>query len=300
MKTAICLVTGANRGIGKATATGLVERGAHVILVSRGANRGASVVDALNEKGPGSAELMTADLSILDDVRRLGTQVMERHQRLDVLINNAGTAAYRRYTTVDGHELVFAVNHLAPFLLTLLLLPLLGATDGARVITVSSNAHRRIDLKLDNLQLERGYGAYRAYSQSKLANVLFTRELARLLAREGSHITANALHPGVIATGLLGKMFGLPRFLSGILRLMYKSPQAGAATSLFLATDPSVAQTTGKYFKDCREVEAAAAVGDEQLARGLWQESERLVGLRFADAFEGSGALREKQRHGNR
>ncbi len=288
MKEAVCLVTGANRGIGKATAAGLVERGAHVIVVSRSANRGADVAKVLNATGPGSAESMTADLSVLDDVSNLATRVKERHQKLDVLINNAATAAYRRHTTVDGNELVFTVNHLAPFLLTLSLLTLLQATKGSRIITVSSNAHRRFDLKLDNLQLQRRYSAFRAYGQSKLGNVLFTRELARLLGKEESHITTNALHPGVIATGLLGRMFGLPQSLSGILRLFYKSPTEGASTSLFLATDPSVARITGKYFKDSQEVEPANTAFDEQLARGLWEESERLVGLRFADAFKRS------------
>ncbi len=293
MKEAVCLVTGANRGIGKATAAGLVERGAHVIVVSRSTNRGAEVAKILNTAGPGSAESMTADLSVLDDVRTLAIRVKERHKKLDVLINNAATAAYRRHTTVDGNEMVFTVNHLAPFLLTLSLLTLLQVTKGSRIITVSSNAHRRFDLKLDNLQLQRKYGAFRAYGQSKLGNVLFTRELARLLKKKESHVTANALHPGVIATGLLGRMFGLPQSLSGILRLFYKSPAKGASTSLFLATDPSVAGITGKYFKDCQEVEPASAALDEKLSRGLWEESERLVGLRFSDAFARSAARKK-------
>ena len=191
------LVTGANTGIGKWTAIGLAERGAAVVIHSRNPEKGRAAQDEIRrQSGSADVDLLLADFSSLAEVRRLAAEVLERYPRLDVLVNNAGLISGRRAESADGYELTFAVNHLAPFLLTNLLLDRIVASAPARIVTVSSRAHLRAAIDFDDLDVRHGYQAMDAYSRSKLANVLFTRELARRL--EGTGVTANCLHPGVV------------------------------------------------------------------------------------------------------
>jgi NAD(P)-dependent dehydrogenase (short-subunit alcohol dehydrogenase family) len=221
---------------------------------------------------------VVGDLSSLAAVRRLAKDVAAQHPRLDVLVNNAGTGSLRRETTADGFERQFAVNHLAPFLLTNLLLERLKASSAARVVTVSSMAHRSGKLDFDDLNWERRkYSGLQAYSASKLANILFTIELARRLS--GSRVTANCLHPGVVATNIFSTMGFGGRLLTVLFRPFMLSPAKGALTSVYLASSPEVANVTGKFFDKCREAATAPAAQDADAARRLWEISERLAGL---------------------
>jgi NAD(P)-dependent dehydrogenase (short-subunit alcohol dehydrogenase family) len=226
----------------------------------------------------GSATPIVADLSSLADVRRLAGEVLASHDRLDVLVNNAGAVTRYRKTTVDGYEWQFAVNHLAPFLLTNLLRARMNASGGARVVNVSSRAHRRGALDFDDLSWKhRKYSALQAYSDSKLANILFTRELAERLA--DTDVTANCLHPGVVATHIFAGM-GFGGTLFGLLsKPLLMSPAKGAQTSVYLATSPDVAAVSGRYFDRCRAIDPAPAAQDGSAADRLWQISTGLVGL---------------------
>ena len=270
------LVTGASSGIGLATAVGLAKQGAQLLLVGRTPARCAEAMAAVRAAGDGRADVLEADFSSLAGIRALADQVRSRVGRLDVLVNNAGTLARRRTLTADGYETMFAVNHLAYFLLTGLLLPVLRAAERARIVTVASEAHRSGPLDLDDLQSERDYGTMRVYSRSKTANILWTQELARRL--DGSGITANSLHPGVIRTRLardMGVGLGLAMGLAG---LFMRPPEKGAETSIHLATSPDVAGVSGRYFDNCRGRSPAAHARDPAIARRLWDISEGLVG----------------------
>lgn len=268
------LVTGANAGIGRATAEELARRGGSVILVCRDPERGKTAREEIRAAtGNERLDLLIADLSSQRQVRRLADEVLERYERLDVLLNNAGVITRERRVTEDGLEWQFAVNHLAPFLLTNLLRPLLAASAPSRVVNVASKAHRGATLDFEDLQMERGYRSLKAYGRSKLANLLFTRELARRW--EGTGVTANALHPGVVSTKLLFTAARITRFLS----LFFRSPERGARTSVYLATAPEVQGVTGEYFVDRRPREPSPEARDPELARRLWEESLRLVGL---------------------
>lgn len=262
------LVTGATDGIGKATAEQLLRRGATVLAHARDAARGEPVVASLRRAHPaGQVELITGDFADLAQVRRLASEVTARHPRLDALINNAGVMLRDRRLSADGYELTFAVNYLAPFLLTNLLLPALRAAAPARVVTVSSMTHRGATLRFDDLQLSRGWEGYAAYSQSKLADLMFAYALARQLA--GSGVTSNALHPGVINTKLLRGGWGGGG----------DDVARGAATSVFLAADPSVASVTGQYFIDSRPADSSPASHDQHAQDRLWQLAADMVGL---------------------
>ncbi|HEX2190899.1 MAG TPA: SDR family oxidoreductase [Longimicrobiaceae bacterium] len=270
----VCVVTGASAGIGRATALGLARMGARVAMVARSRERGEAARAAVaRESGSDAVELFLADLSSQGEVRRLAAELRERFGRLDVLVNNAAVYARERTLTVDGIELQLAVNHLAPFLLTNQLLDLLERSAPARVVTVSSEAHRAVPLEWDNLQGERRYRGLRAYCTAKLANLLFTRELARRL--EGTRVTANAAHPGVVGTELLFGGWGPLRLLRGFLR----TPEEGARVVLHLAASPEVEGVTGRYFRDAREIRPSAAALDDGNARRLWRVSEELTGL---------------------
>jgi NAD(P)-dependent dehydrogenase (short-subunit alcohol dehydrogenase family) len=275
------LLTGASSGIGRATAVGLAEEGAQLLLVGRTPERCAETLAEIRRRtGRDDAVMLRADLSSLKEVRRLAEDVLARAPRLHVLVNNAGVTLLSRQTTVDGLEATFATNHLAGFLLTGLLLPRLRASAPARIVNVASDAHRlggRLDL--GDLQSERRYGALRVYARSKTANILFTQELARRIA--GSGVTANALHPGAIRSNL-GRSDG--RALEAVRRLIglfLKSPEEGARTSLWLAGAPEVEGVSGRYFAKCRERRPAAHARDPETARRLWERSEELSGLRY-------------------
>ena len=275
MNNKLCLVTGANAGIGRATALGLAQKGAHVVMICRSAERGRAAQQVIiAQSGNQQVDLLLADLSVQAEIRRVAAEFNQRYSRLDVLVNNAGAIFTTRQESADGLELTFALNHLGYFLLTQELLPLLLASAPARIINVASGAHYSGQINFDDLQLRQGYAAFKAYAQSKLANVLFTNELARRLA--GTGVTANSLHPGVVGT-----QFGRNnRGLSLIIRLVrpfLRSEAKGAETSIHLATAPELATTTGQYFDDNQPKRASDLAYDEALARRLWEESEKLV-----------------------
>ncbi|HEV7588824.1 MAG TPA: SDR family NAD(P)-dependent oxidoreductase, partial [Longimicrobium sp.] len=272
----VCVITGASGGIGKAAAAGLASRGATVALVVRSRERGEAARDEIaRATGSRDLRLVLADLSRQADVRRAAGEVRTAFGAVHVLVNNAGVYTGRRRETVDGVELQWAVNHLAPFLLTHLLLPALTAARPTRVVNLSSNAHKAAELRWDDLQMKRGrYRSLRQYCNTKLANVLFTRELARRAASAG--VTANAMHPGVVATELLMGGFPPLRLVSRFMR----TPEQGAATAVYLAADPAAAAFTGEYFIDSRPVRLAPPATDDEAARRLWELSEETVGLR--------------------
>lgn len=271
------LVTGASRGIGKAAAVGLAKLGATVGIVARDAARGATAADDIAAiSGNRDVHLFLADLSVQAEVRRLAREVDEGFDRLDVLINNAGAINMARTVTADGIETTFAVNHLAYFLLTTLLLPLLEASAPSRIVNVSSSASKGSSIDFDDLQGERGYSGWRAYGQSKLANILFTEELARRL--QGTGVTANCLHPGVIKTGFGKNDRSLTRLGLTLAGPFLASPEKGAETIIYLASSPEVEGITGKYFYRCREAAAPPASHDRLLASSLWEVSEQMTG----------------------
>jgi len=267
-----CLVTGVTSGIGTEIVRGVAAGGARVLAVARDRARGRAVLDGIG----GDTELLLADLARQAEVRRLAAEVLERAPRLEVVVHNAGVALARRTLTEDGLETTFAVNHMAPFLLTRLLEKRLRASAPARVVVVASAAHRRVGrLDLGNLQGERRFVGWEAYSRSKLCNILFTRELARRL--EGTAVTANCLHPGVVATGL-GRRAGLEvKLFFALARPFLLTPAQGADTAVWLATSPEVEGESGGYWVRRRRVEPAPAARDDAAARALWDLSERLI-----------------------
>jgi NAD(P)-dependent dehydrogenase (short-subunit alcohol dehydrogenase family) len=271
MNQRVILVTGATDGIGRQTALELLRRGARVLVHGRNADKASAVARELSRESGSSASLaVSADLSSMAEVRRLARDIETQIDHLDVLINNAGVFLHERKLTVDGFETTFAVNHLAPFLLTHLLLPKLQQSTQGRIVTVSSIAHSRGRIDFEDLTSERYYHGYTAYAASKLANVLFAYEMARRLAHSPqSHMTSNALHPGVITTKLLKSGFGMGG----------ASVQQGAATSVKLAVDTALATTTGKYFADEKQQASSAASHDRSLQKRLYEVSAKLVGI---------------------
>ncbi len=276
MSGEVCVVTGATSGIGHATAAALAGRGAHVVLVARDRGRGEAAVADLAAAGGPVPRLEVADLASMGQVRTLADR-LGALERIDVLINNAGLMAGQRRITADGYDEVFAVNHLAPFLLTNLLLGKLAAAGPARVITVTSDAHTAARLDLDDLQLEHGWQSWRSYANSKLANILFTRELARRL--RGTAVTVNCAHPGLVRTRF-GRETRLPmRAAVTLARPFMLSPQRGARTIIYLATSPEVAGASGGYYVKSQQRQPSPAARDDATGRRLWQLSEELTGL---------------------
>jgi retinol dehydrogenase-14 len=275
----VCLITGATSGIGKATAMGLANMGASVVMVGRDRDRGEAVMAEIKEGSANdSVDLMLADLSSQEQVRRLAEKFKEAYPRLDVLINNAGLFRSERITTADGLEMTFAVNHLAYFLLTNLLLDVLGASAPSRVVSVSSGDHSNGTIDFDDLQGEKGYKGAKAYSQSKLANVLFTYELARRL--KGIGVTANCLHPGAgVRTNFGSGVSGMFGFTVRALRPFMISPEKGAETSIYLASSPEMADLSGRYFVKKAGARSSDASHDERIARRLWEVSTQLTNL---------------------
>jgi retinol dehydrogenase 14 len=277
------LITGGTGGIGKATATGLARLGARVAITGRDAARARKAAsDITAGTGNPAITAYAADLSSQAQVRRLAALVLDAYPRLDVLVNNVGGFWAHRHVTADGLEHTFALNHLAPFLLTNLLLDRLIATAPARIVTVSSGAQAAGRIDFNDLQGERGYSGQRAYNQSKLANVMFTYELARRLA--GSGVTATVLHPGVVRTAFGAEdPYPWHRLLLPLVRPFLKSPGHGAETAVYLASSPDVAGVTGRYFAN-RKPKASNKISYDTAAQTrLWQVSERLVGLHTAD-----------------
>jgi len=277
------VVTGGNSGMGFETAAALATMGARVLVTARNADKGRAAIAALAQRtgGEGRCQLVVFDLADLSSVRRGAAEILDVAPRLDVLVNNAGAVLSERAETVDGLEATFATNHLGPFLLTNLLLERIRASGPSRIVNVASTAHAaaRQGIPFDDLQSEHRYAGMRVYGQSKLANILFTLELARRL--EGSGVTANSLHPGTVRTG-----YGADGDARGLLALGIKiagpfflSPAKGARTSIYLASSPEVAGVSGEYFVKCRPKEPRRWAQDPDAARRLWQVSEELVGL---------------------
>jgi NAD(P)-dependent dehydrogenase (short-subunit alcohol dehydrogenase family) len=278
MRGRTCMITGASSGIGRATALELAGMGATLVLVCRDRQRGeATLAEITAQTGNRELTLLLADLGLQREIRRLAAEFLATDRPLHVLINNAGVVNLQRTLTADGLEATFAVNHLGYFLLTNLLLERLRRSAPARIVNVASDAHKFGALDFDDLGNERHYRAMRVYGQSKLANILFTAELARRCA--GSGVTANSLHPGAVATGL-GKNNGAwARAVIALLRPFFRSPAGGDATSIYLASSPAVEGVSGRYFANCREKRPARAAQDADAARRLWDVSARLTGL---------------------
>ncbi len=273
------LITGATSGIGRATALGLAALGAHVAITGRNHGRTEDTAREITAAGGRNVDVFVADLSSQAQVRRLAGEVLDRLPRIDVLVNNVGGYWSTRHLTIDGLERTLAVNHLAPFLLTNLLLDRLERSAPARVVTVASNAHTSGRIDFDDLQGERSYSGGRAYSQSKLANVLFSYQLAVRLRG----VTANALHPGVVRTA-----FGaedparIQRLLVPLLRPVMKSPTQGAATSIHLASAPELERVSGRYFANRRATKSSIGSYEQAVAERLWAVSADLVKLTTA------------------
>ncbi|MFQ5552559.1 MAG: SDR family oxidoreductase [Thermoplasmata archaeon] len=278
MEGKTCLVTGANSGIGRATAEGLASMGAHVVMVSRSRQRGEAAQEEIQSSYPDSSvDLLLADLSDQGAVRDLGSEVGKAYASLDVLVNNAGALISPRQETVDGLEYTFALNHLAPFLLTNRLRDLLRASAPARVVNVTSEAHTMGRIHFDDLQGLHRYRALGAYNQSKLGNVLFTYELARQLADSG--VTVNCVHPGGVNTNFGNNAKGAFAAMFRMLKPFMRSPEKGAETVLFAATAPELEGVTGLYLIDKEARASSRRSYDEELARRLWDVSARLTGL---------------------
>jgi NAD(P)-dependent dehydrogenase (short-subunit alcohol dehydrogenase family) len=271
------VITGATRGIGRATAEGLARLGATVVLIARRREDGERASRQIAGRAPVAPAVVTADLSSQASIRQAAIELRRLYPHLHVLINNAGVIPQRREVTADGFEMQFAVNHLAYFLLTNLLLPQLEAGAPSRILNVSSGAHAHAMLDFDDLQAERGYQSKQVYSRSKLANILFTYELSRRL--QGSGVTVNCLNPGVVATGMLADYMGIPRTETGSGSTFGAKPEQGAETSIYLASSPDVESVTGKYFEQKQPVASSRPSYDEAAARRLWEISERLTGL---------------------
>lgn len=276
-KTAV--VTGANSGIGLETARELARRGYHVVLLCRSAERAAAAEADIEASVDGaSTDVVLGDLGLQSDVRRAAAEIIAKLDRLDLLVNNAGVQVRKKERTAEGHELMLAVNHLGPFLLTSLLLPLLTASAPSRIVNVASDAHKLAKLHLEDLEAaNRGYGVFGMprYGETKLMNILFTRELARRIA--GTGVTANAVHPGAVSTNLGAP----PKPLAAILGKFMKTQEQGAFTSLVVATDPALDGVSGGYFADSKRAEGklSKSATNDDLARELWTRSEALVGI---------------------
>ena len=278
MKDKLCLITGATAGIGRAAALQLAQMGASLVLVARNPKKAEVTVQEIRQHtGNQEVEFLLADLASQQEVRRLAEDFKARYQRLDVLINNAGLLMTSRQESADGIEMTFALNHLSYFLLTNLLLDVLKASSPSRIVNVSSDSHQHANMDLGDLQYRGRYRGFQAYGRSKLANLLFTYELARRL--EGTGVTVNSLHPGLVATNFLANNGFQGRVMNLFIRLLGRSPEKGARTVTYLASSTDVEGITGQYFGEEALVASSPASHDRDDARRLWQVSEELTGL---------------------
>jgi retinol dehydrogenase 12 len=276
MESKVCIVTGANSGIGWVTARELCRRQAMVTLVCRNERKGEEACDAIEKAGGRRPKLLLGDLSNLDEVRRVAQSFIDQNDRLDLLVNNAGAYFPRRQESAQGLEMTFALNHMAYFLLTDKLAPLWENTPASRIINVASRAHRMGELDFDDLQwATRPYRAFKVYGTSKLLNILFTRELARRIAQLDT--VTHCLHPGVVRTGFGKDEPGVFKMLARLLGPFLISAQEGAKTSVYLSTDPDVQMKNGLYFSRCRPVEPEAKAQDDAAAARLWSLSEAIA-----------------------
>ncbi|MBX5481330.1 MAG: SDR family oxidoreductase [Myxococcaceae bacterium] len=277
----VVIVTGANSGIGKSAAAQLGALGAKVVLVCRNEEKGRQAIAELEQKtGRQAFELVCADLSDLDQTRRAARDIAQRHPRIDVLINNAGVYLPTRHRTKDGFEAMFALNHLAPFVLTHALLPNLAAAGRARVVTTSSDGHRLGTIRFDDLQAERSFNGMRQYCSTKLANVLFTRELARRIAPR--QMVAHAFHPGLVRTGFAQDERGLFQVLVKLSGPFLRGPDKAAKTATHLSASDDALKSSGDYWVDLERVRPARQARDDEAAARLWEISETLTGARWS------------------
>ena len=279
MEDKIILITGANSGIGKATAKALAAMGGQIILVTRQAHSGNETLEEIKqETGSNKLHTYTCDLSSLTQIRELGATLHRNFDRIDVIINNAGIICKDRKLTEDGFEYQFAVNHLAHFLLTQLVVDLLRKSESARIINVSSMAHKTGKINYADLSLEQGYTSLKAYSQSKLANVIFTYGLCSRLFKEG--ITANAVHPGIVGSRIgFGRNGSSTHWLMKLHQKIAKSPEKGAETSIFLASSPTIGEKSGGYYINKKAVPSSKLSYDPDAATALWNISLKMCGL---------------------
>ncbi len=270
----IAIVTGANSGMGMATTKALADEGATVIMLCRSERRGREALEKLKEKKDRKLDLILCDLGDYASVRDFVKQIREKYGRVDILVNNAGFISLDRQETKEGLERQFGINHIGHFLLTTELLDMMK--KGARIVVVASGAHKAGKIHFDDINLQHGYNVVRAYSQSKLANVLFTKELARRLSDKG--ITVNCCHPGAVATNMgVDRDTGFGKTITGILKPFFLTPEEGSRTAVFLAADESVKNITGKYFYKCKIAKSSELSNNEEIAKRLYALSEKLI-----------------------
>ncbi len=279
-KNSVVIVTGANSGMGKATSVGLAKTGATVVMLCRNKAKGEKAVHEVRDlSGNSSVELTICDLGSRKSIEDFCVEFKKKYRRLDVLVNNAGVILLGRQETFDGYELQFGVNHLGHFLLTNRLLDLMLISAPARIINVSSGAHKAGKIHFADVNLKKNYNVWRAYAQSKLANVLFTYELSERL--KGTKVTANCLHPGAVATAMgIDRNTGFGTFITGLLKPFFQTPEEGAQTAIYLATSHEVDGVTGKYFYRKSPIPSSKRSYDKDLAKKLWELSERMTGLK--------------------
>ncbi|MBQ9867478.1 MAG: SDR family oxidoreductase [Lachnospiraceae bacterium] len=270
----VAIVTGANSGMGLATTAALCDAGAKVIMLCRNEERGREALGKLKEKEERQLELIICDLGDYDSIRGVARTVKAKYARIDILVNNAGFISLDRQETKEGLERQFGINHIGHFLLTMLLLNNMG--EGTRIVNVASGAHKVGRIHFDDINLRKHFNVITAYSQSKLANVLFTRELARRVAKRG--ITVNCCHPGAVATNIgIDRDTGFGKTVTGMLKPFFQTPEEGARTAIFLAMDDSVKNVSGEYFYNCKIAKSSKRSKDMRLARKLFVLSKKLV-----------------------
>ena len=279
MKDKICIITGTTSGIGKVTARELARMGATVVMICRNKDKGNILMNEIKaETGNQNVDLFVADLSSQKEVRRLADEIKVKYPVIDVLVNNAGAINENRTETVDGIETTFATNHLAPFLLTQLLLDNIKAAPKARIVNLASEAARMGKINFSDLSFKEGYTAMKSYCQSKLANILFTVMLSEQL--KGTNITVNCMHPGVVNTGFGKELKGMTKFFFSTLSSLLRKPEKGAETSIWLASSSDVEGITGKYFQDKKELKMQKHYTDMATAKKLWDISAEMTGVK--------------------
>lgn len=271
----VAIVTGANSGMGKATVAAIADQGYKVVMLCRNKERGEEALEDLMEKSGRDIQLMLCDLGDMDKIRSCADEIKMQYSRVDVLVNNAGVISLNKRWTADGLEEQFGVNHIGHFLLTLRLLDLMET--GSRIVIVSSGAHKVGRIHFDDYNLNKGFNAIKAYSQSKLANILFTRELAQRLRSKG--ITVNCCHPGMVGTSIaIDRNTGFGSKITVALKKVALSPEEGAQTAIYLAIDPEVSKVTGKYYYKCRKAKTCKAAKSKAVAKQLFELSEIITG----------------------
>lgn len=276
LKNKTAIVTGANSGMGMATVRALSDMGAKVIMLCRSEKRGIEALEKLSSEKKRDLELILCDLGNYASIRAFANLVRKGHDHIDILVNNAGFISLYRQETEEGLERQFGINHVGHFLLTMSLLDLMG--EGGRIVNVASGAHKTGKIHFDDINLTKGFNVITAYSQSKLANVLFTRELARRVKDKG--ITVNCCHPGAVATNIgIDRDTGFGKTVTKLLKPFFQTPEQGARTAIFLASDDSVSDITGEYFYKCKIAKSSKRSKDMELAKKLFEFSEELVGI---------------------